>query len=225
MRRPTPGTVLGIIAIVLALSGSAFAAQRYVINSKDQIAPSVRKALKGKQGKQGKVGPVGKTGPQGVPGTTGLAGPAGPIGETGPTGPQGEPGPSAVTLAFNDGPDTVPVNTINRQEVGAPIPAPGKYLAIAKIAVTPNGTGEVACSLLSYANELSGGYDVAYARGDGVTQTLSLTYAGSFASPVVPGSGFGIYCSTSLTNTTTSMTVKFAKIALVKTGAATIVAG
>jgi hypothetical protein len=55
--------VLTIVALVLALGGTGYAAHRYVITSTKQIAPKVLKKLRGK------TGPQGAQGPQGLPGT------------------------------------------------------------------------------------------------------------------------------------------------------------
>jgi Collagen triple helix repeat (20 copies) len=73
---------IGLLALVLALSGSA-AAAKYVITSTKQIKPSVLKALKGK------AGPVGPTGPAGPVGSAGSAGPPGPAGTPGANGKDG----------------------------------------------------------------------------------------------------------------------------------------
>src|SRR3712207_5513285 len=93
---PRPGTVLGAIAIVIALSGTAVAAKRYVITSSKQIAPKVRKQL---TGKQGPAGLPGKTGPQGAPGAPGRDGTNGSNGTNGATGARG---PSDVHVSFFD---------------------------------------------------------------------------------------------------------------------------
>jgi hypothetical protein len=79
----TAGLVVSMLALVLALTGSAFAA-KYIITSKKQIKPSVLKSLKG---------PKGKKGAPGAPGAQGLAGPVGPVGPRGPQGPAGREGP------------------------------------------------------------------------------------------------------------------------------------
>jgi hypothetical protein len=73
-RRPQPATVISIIALVVACTGTGYAAGRYIITSKSQIKPSVVKALKGKRGPRGFTGAVGPIGPGGP------AGPAGPAG-------------------------------------------------------------------------------------------------------------------------------------------------
>ena len=78
--------VVATLALVLALSGGAYAAGRYLINSTKQINPKVLKKLRGARGRTGPIGPVG---PQGI---------AGQEGRRGETGKQGERGESALSL-------------------------------------------------------------------------------------------------------------------------------
>jgi hypothetical protein len=63
--KPSPALIVAIVALVVALSGTAVAASHYTITSKSQIKPSVLRALKGARG---------ATGPQGAPGPQGEAG-------------------------------------------------------------------------------------------------------------------------------------------------------
>jgi hypothetical protein len=88
-KRVTPATVIATLALVMAMTGGAYAAGRYVITSPKQIKPSVLASLKGKTGTPG---PGGPTGPAGA----GTAGPQGPAGPTGATGPAGETGPAGA---------------------------------------------------------------------------------------------------------------------------------
>jgi hypothetical protein len=103
--RVSPALVLSIVALVLALTGSAIAAKRYLITSTKQISPAVLKQLTamsrggttGAPGAKGPTGDKGATGGQGMPGErgqTGERGPAGGQGPEGPPGPQGPPGTS-----------------------------------------------------------------------------------------------------------------------------------
>lgn len=94
-RRLTPGTVIAVLALVLAMAGGAYAAKNgVIITSIKQISPSVQKKLKGKQGP---AGPQGPQGPQGAAGANGKDGAAGPQGEGGPEGPTGPTGPAGKT--------------------------------------------------------------------------------------------------------------------------------
>jgi hypothetical protein len=93
--RVTPATVIAVVALVLASSGGAYAAGKYLISSTKQIKPSVLAQLKGKAGSagaKGAAGAAGSTGPQGSAGPQGPAGSGGGKGETGPQGPEGKAG-------------------------------------------------------------------------------------------------------------------------------------
>jgi hypothetical protein len=83
-RRFTFANVAMTLALVLAMSGGAFAAGKFLITSTKQISPKVLKSL------QGKAGPTGASGAQGP------AGPQGPAGGAGPQGPAGAPGSSGT---------------------------------------------------------------------------------------------------------------------------------
>jgi Collagen triple helix repeat (20 copies) len=95
-RRLTPGTAIAILALVLAMAGGAYAAQKgVIITSIKQISPSVQKKLKGKQGPagpQGAPGAQGSAGANGKDGTPGKEGPQGPEGKEGKAGKEGKEG-------------------------------------------------------------------------------------------------------------------------------------
>lgn len=99
-----PG-VISVIALVFALTGSAFAA-KFIITSKSQIKPSVLASLKGPKGAAGEPGakgdpggqgPEGKAGPEGKQGAEGKEGKEGPEGKQGPKGDTGAPGQNGTT--------------------------------------------------------------------------------------------------------------------------------
>ncbi|MGB8839647.1 MAG: hypothetical protein WCC64_01115 [Aliidongia sp.] len=69
-RRPSPATLIALIALFLSLGGSAVAANHYLVTSVREIKPSVVHQL------QGHTGPAGTTGPQGPAGAQGPAGPS-----------------------------------------------------------------------------------------------------------------------------------------------------
>jgi hypothetical protein len=92
-----PGTVLGLIAVVFAMTGSAFAAQS-LITSKDIKDGTIKSrdlsgAVKDKLDKVGKTGKTGSAGANGAPGPQGAAGAKGDTGPAGAPGKHGKDGP------------------------------------------------------------------------------------------------------------------------------------
>jgi len=103
-RRFTPAMVVAMIALGVALSGTAVAGTTKLITG-GQIAngtikltnlhSSVKTSLKGQHGAtgaQGSAGAQGPVGPQGATGAKGESGAAGPAGAQGPKGDQGAKG-------------------------------------------------------------------------------------------------------------------------------------
>ena len=98
-KRITPGTLLGIIAVVFCMTGGAYAADA-LVTSKDIKDGTIKSrdlssAVKGKLGKTGKKGNSGPAGPQG---------PAGPAGAAGAKGDKGDKGDTGVANLESDGP-------------------------------------------------------------------------------------------------------------------------
>jgi hypothetical protein len=93
-----PTSVIAVIAMVMALGGTAVAAQRYLITNTKQISPAVLKQLAAMAAKQtkgattGGTDATGATGPRGPQGERGPAGEKGAQGEHGLEGPPGPPG-------------------------------------------------------------------------------------------------------------------------------------
>ncbi len=85
-----PG-IVSVIALVLAMTGGAWAASHYIVTSTKQIKPSVLKQLK-VPGPTGPVGPAGTNGTNGTNGAPGEKGEKGAPGEKGPKGDTGAPG-------------------------------------------------------------------------------------------------------------------------------------
>jgi hypothetical protein len=92
-KRITPGTLLGIIAVVFCMTGGAYAANSLITskNIKDGTIKS-RDLSSGVKSKLNKVGQKGDTGPAGARGPAGPAGPAGPKGDKGDKGDNGDKG-------------------------------------------------------------------------------------------------------------------------------------
>jgi hypothetical protein len=112
--RPSPATVISLIALFVALGGTSFAAvsalapknsvgTAQVINGSlgtVDLSAKAKRALKGNRGPAGvpgtagAAGVAGATGAAGAPGATGPAGATGPPGATGPAGATGATGPA-----------------------------------------------------------------------------------------------------------------------------------
>lgn len=122
-----------LLVVVLALSGTVYAAQRYVITSTKQIAPKVLKDLKGR------AGPRGATGAQGPAGNLGPQGPQGPQGPGGPSGPAGPQGTARASAQVMTG-----INPVYDANAGFPRPprrvAVGKYCVPAPTGVNADST-------------------------------------------------------------------------------------
>lgn len=101
----SPTTVIAIIAVILALTGSAVAASGLITGAdikngsitKADLSSRTVRSLKGRTGKEGPMGQDGFTGPQGPQGSTGPEGPRGPAGPAGPEGPKGTTGDTGAT--------------------------------------------------------------------------------------------------------------------------------
>lgn len=103
---------VGLLALVLALAGTAYAAKKYVITSTKQIKPSVLKKLEGQDGAPGGPGAVGPVGPGGPVGPVGPKGPEGPEGPDGPQGDQGLPGVNGKTVLSGTATPTAGTGTL-----------------------------------------------------------------------------------------------------------------
>jgi hypothetical protein len=87
----TAGLVIAILALIVALAGTAVAAKRVFTKQQEKQIVKIAKKYAGKPGAPGATGPQGSAGPKGDTGATG------PEGKEGPEGPQGEPGETGFT--------------------------------------------------------------------------------------------------------------------------------
>jgi hypothetical protein len=84
-RLGTAGFVIAIVALIAALTGTAFAAAKLNATQKKEVVKIAKKFA----GKPGPAGPQGPVGPQGAPGAAGKEGPRGLSGSPGDDGEDG----------------------------------------------------------------------------------------------------------------------------------------
>jgi Collagen triple helix repeat (20 copies) len=106
-RRFTPAMVVAMIALAVALSGTAVAGTAKLITGSEiangtiklaDIHSSAKTALKGKSGLKGAQGPVGAQGAAGPQGAAGAPGAKGDKGDKGEKGDKGTPAPTLLRL-------------------------------------------------------------------------------------------------------------------------------
>ena len=100
----TVGVVIGVIALVFALGGTAFAASGGLNGKQKKEVKKIAKKYAGKPGKRGKNGQNGQNGANGAQGPQGPIGPKGPTGATGSAGPEGPTGPTGASVTGPTGP-------------------------------------------------------------------------------------------------------------------------
>jgi len=89
LRKPSPTFAIAVLALFMALGGTAVAATHFLITSTSQIKPSVLRELRGRAGARGDTGTTGAQGATGSDGKTGAAG---------EPGHEGQPGVSGTTV-------------------------------------------------------------------------------------------------------------------------------
>lgn len=102
----TAGVVIGIVALIAALGGTAIAARRGLSRTEKVLIKKEARKWGRKFARRGPAGPAGEkgaTGEKGAKGDTGAQGPQGPEGPEGKQGPQGEPGETGFTETLPPG--------------------------------------------------------------------------------------------------------------------------
>jgi hypothetical protein len=189
LRTPSPGTGLGLIALVVALSGAAYAA----IPSADGVIHGCFNASSNPSGQlrvidaeagakcgkneksldfnqKGPKGDKGDPGPQGPQGIPGPQGPEGLQGEQGPKGDQGAPGASDAYLASTHYP-----SPFNRS---VPILSDGNYHVLVSRSL-PAGSYALT-GLANVQNDDRNAFFDCFLTGGGITRyhTSVTTFAG-----------------------------------------------
>jgi hypothetical protein len=150
LRQWVRSNVLGLVAIFIALSGSAVATMDDG-GSRDATKAAKKKAAKKKRGKRG---PPGRAGPQGPQGLQGAEGPQGDQGSEGDQGPQG---PSALRLDY-DQPRGTGVATIGTQDELTISASCGPLIGATTLALQV--ASSVAAEISYFTSEDSGGAPV-----------------------------------------------------------------
>ena len=152
LRRPSPGTVIASLALLVALGGTSVAAVSITIPRASVGNPQLKNnAVTSNKVRNGSLlGVDFKTGqlPAGAPGPSGSAGPAGAQGSTGPQGP---PGPSDAYSKLLNGPVAIPTSFTTVASLS--IPQAGKYVATAKAVIHSTAAGAVNCLLVSGSDQ------------------------------------------------------------------------
>jgi len=136
------GLVVAILALVVALAGTAVAAKSVFTKKQEKQIIKIAKQYAGKNGKDGATGPAGSQGPAGAKGDTGAPGPEGPQGEPGENGSPWTAGgtlPSGESLSGHWGTGLSSGVALTAISFGLPLKA--KPTAV----VVPSGGEEEGC--------------------------------------------------------------------------------
>lgn len=158
-----PGTVIALLALVVAVAGGSATAATSLINGKSikrgtitakqiknrtitraKLRPKLIKSLRGRKGPRGAVGAIGPQGSAGIQGPTGAKGATGPKGAPGAKGATGPAGVAAAQYVVNAG--NLNINGANASVISDAVPA-HKYAVTAKVAVTATAPSSMDCEL------------------------------------------------------------------------------
>lgn len=179
-RHLTSAHAIALIALIVALSGSAYAAVSLPRDSvgtrqlrtgavtKSKISKRTRAALHGARGSRGKTGHAGATGPKG---------PIGPTGARGGAGAAGTTGPSDLYAAGNSG---VNLSHTNTTVASVTVPA-GSYVLEATVNVNASPKGEIGCSIETTGTTYDG--KAVDPAADGANEVIALSGAATFTTP------------------------------------------
>ena len=147
--RPSPATVIGSLALVVALGGTSMAAVKVAIPNGSVGNPQLKTAaVTSNKIQNGTLLKVDVKAGQVTAGAAGPAGPAGPAGSAGAAGAAGGPGPIGPSDAYSqfvNGPVVVPTSPTTLASLS--IPQAGKYVVFSKAVFTGPGLATVLCGL------------------------------------------------------------------------------
>jgi hypothetical protein len=179
-RRVSPAMVVAMVALVVALGGTALAAHQVLAPANSvNSAAVINHSLQIQDFKKGllKSGPAGRTG---ATGATGAPGAPGSPGSPGAPGAPGAVGPSNAFVHYNTGPVAVASAPATTTVTSLAIPAAGTYMFWAKTWLSSSGgSGVVTCDL-----HAGGDLDEGKAAVTGVGQyTIAMNVTHVFAAP------------------------------------------
>jgi hypothetical protein len=185
-RRPSGAMMVGLIALVMAMSGSAVAASLITskqikdgtIQTRDLSKKAIRALAKSTTATPGPQGPVGPAGP------AGSAGPKGDAGATGGTGAKGDPGGRGPSDGFFKS----DLNFGENRHSSMDLPA-GKYLIEVKASgfnVNASEAVDGKCQLLAHDGTGDGTDFTFVTIGAGGEQSATLLSAASYATGGTP---------------------------------------
>ena len=183
-RRISPAMAVAMVALVVALGGTAVAAHRVLAPANSvNSAAVIDHSLRTQDFKKGvlKSGPVGRTGATGRAGSTGSTGPAGATGSTGPAGATGPVGPSNAFVHYQTGPVTIAVAPSTTTVTSLAVPAAGTYMFWAKmyVAAPAQGDATITCNLTAGGDHDESQSDSA----SSVPSSMAMNVAHVFAAP------------------------------------------
>jgi hypothetical protein len=167
MKKLRPATVISILALFIAIGGTATAASNLIHGNQLKNKSVAGKKLKNKTITKNKLNRkllktltkgVGPAGPQGAPGETGATGAAGATGATGATGAKGSPGAKGETGANGVVAPAFTGSSSNQNITGANVPvvtdnvSSGKYMVTAKVSATAIEESTLFCKLTRNGN-------------------------------------------------------------------------
>ncbi|MEV4423254.1 hypothetical protein AB0L40_25255 [Patulibacter sp. NPDC049589] len=168
--RPRPAGIIALLALFLALGGTATAAKlitgAQIKNSSVTGADLKNSSVTGADVKNRSLTAsdlsaatvkslAGKAGPTGATGAVGPAGPGGPAGPAGAAGAPGAQGPAGIVSALTVADDTHTVTGAGTRQVLAKTLPAGRYVVQAKLSASSAGTAQTSCTLRRTAGFLT----------------------------------------------------------------------
>ena len=135
----TAGLVVAVLAMVIALAGTALAASGALTGKQKKEVEKIAKKYAGKPGAPGATGPAGPQGSAGAKGDTGASGDAGAPGEKGETGEKGLKGANGTSAKATSFSGEKTVGSVTCKEGGLEVTSAEPATAVCNGAKGANG--------------------------------------------------------------------------------------